>query len=82
MLLWCRYHWAKAFNADGTAGPDGGTLPESGSCGFEFNTNRAGGDNSYASWANIPYPGSQPYATSLQPLYCAFNGGKATAACA
>ena len=55
------YNWAAQFNADGSAGPDGGTLPESRSCDFAFHSNRGGGTNSFANWASIPYPGSQPF---------------------
>lgn len=46
---------------DGSAGPDGGTLPGSTSCDFAFHSNRDGGSDGFASWAVIPYPGSQPY---------------------
>ena len=73
------YHWAAQFNADGSAGPDGGTLPESGSCGFKFNTNRDGGDVGYASWTNIPYPGSQPYS---MPQKCAAEAKGSVGRCA
>lgn len=33
----------------------------SSACDFAFNSNREGGSDSFASWATIPYPGSQPY---------------------
>lgn len=55
------YNWAAKFNADGSAGPDGGTLPESGGCEFALDSNRGGGTNAFANWASIPYPGSQPF---------------------
>jgi len=55
------YHWAPKFSSDGSAGPDGGTLPESDSCEYAFHSNRLGGSDSFANWATIPYGGSQPY---------------------
>lgn len=56
------YNWAAEFNADGSAGPDGGTLPESDKCEFAFHSNRMGGsDTKDAQWQIVPYPGSQPY---------------------
>merc|ERR1711871_799018 len=61
------YRWAPVFNSDGTAGPDGGTLAESDSCGYAFHSNRMGGSNAFASWGSIPYPGSQPY---VMPQAC------------
>ena len=60
------YHWAAEFNADGSAGPDGGTLPGSDRCEFAFHSDRPGGDNGFANWATVPYPGSQPYSMPEQ----------------
>merc|ERR1711879_692453 len=37
------YRWAPTFSSDGTSGPDGGTIPQSGICDFAFHTNRDGG---------------------------------------
>ena len=57
-----RYNWASEFNADGSAGPDGGTLPGSAECDFLFHSSRDGGSDADAGqWQTIPYPGSQPY---------------------
>ena len=56
------YNWASEFNADGSAGPDGGTLPGSAECDFLFHSSRDGGSDADAGqWQTIPYPGSQPY---------------------
>jgi hypothetical protein len=52
------YNWAVSFNQDGSAGPDGGMLPESDSCDFAFHSNRMGGsDSKDAQWQIVPYPG-------------------------
>ena len=62
------YHWAAKFNADGSAGPDGGALPlaDASACDFLFHTNREGGENNAFDWQNVPYGGSQP--TSMPPI--------------
>ena len=56
-----RYNYAPTFSKDGSAGPDGGTLPLSSQCDWAFHSNREGGNDQAASWSVVPYPGSQPY---------------------
>lgn len=58
--------------------PDGGTLPESGSCDFDFHSNRNGGTDGFSSWASIPYPGSQPYS---MPQKCDAEGKDVVGRC-
>ena len=60
------YRWAAAMSADGSEGPDGGMLPPSDSCAFEFHAARAGGATAFANWATVPFGGSQPY--SMPPV--------------
>ena len=62
-----RYNYAPTFSKDGSAGPDGGTLPLSSQCDWAFHSNREGGNDQAASWSVVPYPGSQPYSMCAVP---------------
>ena len=62
-----RYNYAPTFSKDGSAGPDGGTLPLSSQCDWAFHSNREGGNDQAASWSVVPYPGSQPYSMCAIP---------------